>query len=106
MDQHAQPEPQSAPPETESRFHLYPVAKVTLLAEPEIEREYRLTEISRTALQLAADERLPLNELICLELPHHLLLADVKHCAGRGEKFALDAARIITIRKTAALESS
>jgi hypothetical protein len=79
---------------------------VTALSEPNRERRHSLLEITRTTLRLWGDHFLALHELIAVELPDHLLLADVNHCAKHGNSYTTDAARIVTIPKTSALETA
>jgi len=76
---------------------------VTAPANHAFEKTHRLVELSPTSLKLVSDEPLPLRELIAVELPHHLLLADVKQCVAHGNVFTSDAARIVTLPKSGEL---
>ena len=79
---------------------------VTALSDPDGEGPHCLLELSPATLRLMGDKPLAPNELIAVELPHHLVLADVKRCAQQGNLFTTEAARIVTIPKTAALETA
>src|ERR1700690_1164345 len=109
MAQHVQPRSQAATdtgaaspsvPDAELRLDLCPSANVSPLADAEFEVVSYLTDIPQSALRLIGDQRLPLNELVCVELSDHLILADVKQCEARGNKFTIDAARLVTLPKS------
>jgi hypothetical protein len=107
MDQNAEIELQTANwPEDSAGRLPYPMVKVTPLDDPEWEQPYGLTGISLSDIQLVANESPHLNELICVELSDHLILADVKRSVRRGQEFVTDAARIVTIPKTPDLEKA
>jgi len=84
------------------RLDLCPSAVVIRLAEPEREAVVYLTEMSASAADFVGDQDFAVAELICIELPHHLLLADVRRCEKIGNQFTSKATRISTLPKTAA----
>ena len=85
----------------EPRFQIYASAKLTMLDSLERELECLLLDISATGLKFVADEKLPVDEVVALEVEEHLVLADVRYSEQRGDRFVMGAERIHAMEKTA-----
>jgi hypothetical protein len=81
------------------RFQVNSPAKVTRLDDPERELNCRLIDISATGMKLVADESLPADEIISVEVEHHLVLADVRYSLPWGSKFAIGVEKVHTLQK-------
>ena len=85
----------------EPRFQIYAPGKLTLVDSPERELECLLLDISATGMKFVADESLPVDEVVALEVEDHLVLADVRYSEPRGDKFVIGAERIHAVDKSA-----
>jgi Domain of unknown function (DUF4115)/PilZ domain len=85
----------------EPRFQIYAPGKLALVGSPERELECLLLDISATGIKFVADEGLPVDEVVALEVEDHLVLADVRYSEPRGDKFAIGAERIHAVDKSA-----
>ena len=85
----------------EPRFQIYAPGKLTLVDSPERELECLLLDISATGMKFVADESLPVDEVVALEVEEHLVLADVRYSESRGDKFTIGAERIHAVEKSA-----
>jgi hypothetical protein len=85
----------------EPRFQIYAPGKLTLVDSPERELECLLLDISATGMRFVADESLPVDEVVALEVEDHLVLADVRYSEPRGDKFVIGAERIHAVDKSA-----
>jgi hypothetical protein len=83
MDQRAEP-----------RFPVYLPAKIFLPHDSGRELNCFLADLSASGIKLLADEALPTDEIIGVEVEHHLVLAEVRHSLPRGSKFVIGAERI------------
>jgi hypothetical protein len=86
----------------EPRFQIYAPAKITLVDDPARELNCLLLDVSATGMKIVADENLPADELIAIEVEDHIVLADVRYSQPRGEKFAIGAERIHAVPKSSA----
>jgi hypothetical protein len=84
---------------TEARFQVYSRATLIRLKDPAREQNVSLTDVSGAGFQVLADEELPAGDMIVLETDAHLILAEVRHSRGRGERFAVGAQRVQTLSK-------
>jgi hypothetical protein len=84
---------------TEARFQVYSRATLIRLKDPAREQNVSLTDVSGAGFQVLADEELPAGDMIVLETDAHLILAEVRHSRGRGERFAIGAQRVQTLSK-------
>ncbi len=85
----------------EPRFQIYAPGKLTLVDSPERELECLLLDISGTGMKFVADESLPVDEVVALEVEDHLVLADVRYSEPRGDRFVIGAERIHAVDKSA-----
>jgi hypothetical protein len=85
----------------EPRFQFYAAGKLSLLETPEREVDCMLLDLSVTGLKFGTEEKLPVDELVVLDIEEHLVVADVRHAERRGAKFTIGAERIHTVPKTA-----
>ncbi len=85
----------------EPRFQIYASAKLSMLDGLERELECLLLDISATGLKFVADEKLPVDEVVALEVEDHLVLADVRYSEQRGDRFVMGAERIHAMEKAA-----
>ena len=88
MDQRAEP-----------RFQVNSRASVILLDDLERELHCLLAEISAKGMKLVTDLKLPPDQLIGVEVEHHLVLGDVRHCQPRGGQFLVGAEKVHTLQK-------
>jgi hypothetical protein len=85
----------------ETRFQVYAPAKVALLDDPDQESEAQVLDVSGAGLRLVADRELPEDQIITIETDQHLILADVRSCLPRGNRFGIGAERIHSAAKLA-----
>jgi cytoskeletal protein RodZ len=82
---------------SEPRFDVYYRARIASLDDPHREIDGFLTDISGCGLRLVADQELPEDQLICVEVGQHLVLADVRRSIPRGNRFVIGAEKVHTL---------
>jgi len=82
---------------SEPRFDVYYRAKLIPLDTPESQIEALLTDISGGGMRLVASQELPEDQMICVEVGQHLVLAEVRHSVPRGNRFVIGAEKIHTL---------
>jgi hypothetical protein len=90
----------------EPRFQVYAPATVAPLDDPEHEIEARLIDISGLGLRLITDIEFPEDQIITVETDQHLILADVRNCMPRGNKFGIGAERVHSAAKISLPQSA
>jgi RodZ C-terminal domain len=78
----------------EARFQVYAAAKVAPLDEPDRETEGQVVDISGFGLRLITTVEFHEDDIIVIETDQHLILADVRNCEMRGNRFGVGAERI------------
>jgi hypothetical protein len=89
----------------EPRFQVYAWAKVSPLDTPERVTEGHVVDISGIGLRLITDVAFEADQMIVVETDQHLILADVRNCNARGNRFSVGAERVHSAAKVAIPES-
>src|SRR5579872_2408464 len=63
-------------------------------------------DISATGMRLLATENLNSCDIVAIEVDHRLLLAEIRHCVPRGDKFAAGVRRLHEVDKNEQLSDS
>lgn len=82
---------------SEPRFDVYYRAKIVSLDDPGRQIDAQLTDISGAGMRLVAPRELPEDQLICVEVGQHLVLAEVRNTSPRGSRFLIGAEKIHTL---------
>jgi hypothetical protein len=82
---------------SEPRFDVYHQAKIVFLDEPQREIEALLTDISGGGMRLVANQDVPEDQMVCIEVGQHLVLAEIRRSAPRGSRFVIGAEKVHTL---------
>ena len=81
---------------SEPRFDVYYRARIIPVDQPEACTDALLTDISGGGMRLVATKALDEDQLICVEVGQHLVLAEVRSSVPRGSRFLIGAEKIHT----------
>lgn len=76
---------------------MYHQAKIVFLDDPQREIEALLTDISGGGMRLVANQEVPEDQMVCIEVGQHLVLAEVRRSAPRGSRFVIGAEKVHTL---------
>jgi hypothetical protein len=76
---------------------VYHQAKIVFLDQPQREIEALLTDISGGGMRLVANQDVPEDQMVCIEVGQHLVLAEVRRSAPRGSRFVIGAEKVHTL---------
>jgi hypothetical protein len=76
---------------------VYHQAKIVFLDQPQREIEALLTDISGGGMRLVASQDVPEDQMVCIEVGQHLVLAEVRRSAPRGSRFVIGAEKVHTL---------
>src|SRR5689334_22138177 len=86
-------------------FQVNSPVTLTEVSDPAHQFKGLLEEISAAAMKLVTDHSLAANARLCVETEHHLVLADVRACEPRGNRFVVNARKAHTLAKLMVPES-
>src|SRR5215467_8236757 len=90
----------------EPRFPVTSPIRVIIPGTPARVIKGNLLDVSATGMKFVTDENLPTEEILGIEVDHRLILAEIRHCEPRGDRFASGVRRLHEIDKSAELSDS
>ena len=90
----------------ESRFPVRSTIRVIVPGTPARVLSCELIDVSGTGLRFLATQSLGLEEIVAVEVDHQLILAEIRYCQPRSDKFVVGVRRLHEIAKSAELTDS